>query len=65
MNDDDPKLLIAQLKVEHRKLDEKIERLQADPDMDQLELARLKKAKLVLKDRIARVEDDSTPDIIA
>lgn len=65
MNDDDPKALIAQLKNEHRKLDEQIEQMQEAGELDQLELARLKKAKLVLKDRIARIEDDSTPDIIA
>lgn len=65
MNDDDPKALIAQLKTEHRKLDEQIDLLQGEGEVDQLELARLKKAKLVLKDRIARIEDDSLPDIIA
>lgn len=65
MNDDDPRELLARLKKEHRVLDEEIERMLMSGNADQLELARLKKAKLVLKDRIADLEDQITPDIIA
>ena len=65
MNDDDPSQLIAALKIQHRRLDEEIERLRAAGNLDQLELARLKKQKLHLKDEIERLFDNSTPDIIA
>ena len=65
MNDDDPRELLTRLKKEHRALDEEIERMLMSGNADQLELARLKKAKLVLKDRIADLEDQITPDIIA
>ena len=66
MNDDQP--LAAQLdqvKADHRRLDEEIAALIASGAADQLELARLKKRKLHLKDLIQRLADESTPDIIA
>lgn len=50
---------------EHRDLDNAIEALEASGRGDQLALRRLKKQKLVLKDRIAKIEDQLTPDIIA
>ena len=50
---------------EHRDLDDTIEALEASGRGDQLALRRLKKQKLVLKDRIAKIEDQLTPDIIA
>ncbi len=50
---------------EHRDLDEAITAMQERGTSDQLTLQRLKKKKLVLKDRIARIEDLLTPDIIA
>lgn len=53
------------LRVEHRDLDEVIARLSESPLHNQLQLQRLKKRKLVLKDLIARVEDRLIPDIIA
>jgi len=53
------------LKREHRDLDDAIAALQAQGTGDQLALRRLKKQKLRLKDQIARIEDDLTPDIIA
>ena len=53
------------LKREHRDLDTAIEALQERPMPDQLTLRRLKKQKLALKDEIARIEDELTPDIIA
>lgn len=65
MNDDDPAELLAALKAEHRRLDEEIERMIESGQADQIELARLKKRKLVLKDQIAAIEDDIHPDIIA
>ncbi|MCM8556617.1 YdcH family protein [Sphingomicrobium sediminis] len=65
MNDDDPAQLLAALKAEHRRLDEQVELLEQAGNADALELARLKKAKLSLKDRIAAIADDTTPDIIA
>ncbi|WP_265562387.1 YdcH family protein [Sphingomicrobium arenosum] len=65
MNDDDPEALLAALKTEHRRLDGEVERLEAEGEADSLELARLKKAKLRLKDEIALISDENTPDIIA
>lgn len=56
---------LAQLRCEHRDLDEAIAALQGQQLTSSLALQRLKKQKLVLKDRIARIEDELTPDIIA
>lgn len=53
------------LRAEHRDLDDAIEALQDSRRADPLRLRRLKKQKLALKDRIARLEDRLTPDIIA
>ena len=53
------------LKREHRDLDDAIEALDSLTRADQLTLRRLKKQKLALKDKIARIEDILTPDIIA
>jgi hypothetical protein len=50
---------------EHRDLDEAIRALQDRGTADQITLQRLKKKKLILKDRIALIEDRLTPDIIA
>ena len=66
MNQDE--LLITQLlelRRQHRALDEDIVGLSASLVGDQLQLKRLKKRKLHLKDEIARVEDKLYPDIIA
>lgn len=69
MNDmSDDKMLraqLAELRREHRDLDQRIGSLHADHLSDQLTLKRLKKRKLWLKDQIARVEDQLYPDIIA
>jgi hypothetical protein len=66
MNDDEPPASrIAALKAEHRQLDEEITALIASGDGDQLEIARLKKRKLRLKDEIQLLIDQSIPDIIA
>jgi hypothetical protein len=64
MNDDHPAFLEA-LKTEHRELDERIQLLSSEPTGDQLELARLKRRKLQLKDQIQLMVDSSVPDIIA
>ncbi|HEV2557140.1 MAG TPA: DUF465 domain-containing protein [Microvirga sp.] len=56
---------LARLKQEHRDLDTAIEALENMVAGDQLQIQRLKKRKLVLKDRIIRLEDQLTPDIIA
>jgi len=53
------------MKAEHRRLDEEIAALSVEGTFDQLELARLKRRKLMLKDRIQMVIDQNTPDIIA
>lgn len=56
---------LAELKREHRDLDEAIAALHETHKADTLTLQRLKRRKLMLKDRIARIEDELTPDIIA
>ena len=53
------------LRRQHRDLDDAIRALQERSTADALTLKRLKKQKLVLKDQIARIEDELTPDIIA
>ena len=65
MNDDDPKQVVALLKAEHRRLDEEIEKLREDGTVEPLEIARLKKRKLALKDEIQLLLDRITPDITA
>ena len=56
---------LAQLKMEHRDLDAAIEALRATLSSDQLQLARLKRRKLRLRDEISELEDQLVPDIIA
>lgn len=56
---------ILALETEHHDLDDVIDRLALDPAQDQLQLRRLKKKKLSLKDLIARLRDQLIPDIIA
>jgi len=56
---------IVELRTEHRDLDEVIERLRLSPLHDQLQLQRMKKRKLQLKDLISRLEAMLVPDIIA
>ncbi len=56
---------LVKLRDEHRALDDRIIALEASTDLDQLQIKRLKKQKLQLKDRIIAVEDQITPDIIA
>ena len=56
---------IERLREEHRDLDAAIEALRKAGQADQLQLQRLKKRKLQLRDKVARLEDQITPDIIA
>lgn len=57
--------LLTKLRDEHRLLDAEIVALEGSVEADQLAIKRLKKRKLLLKDRITAVEDQLTPDIIA
>jgi hypothetical protein len=61
----DPAGELSRLREEHRDLDEAIEALKLSVAGDQLQIQRLKKRKLVLRDRISHIEDQMTPDIIA
>jgi hypothetical protein len=56
---------LARLREEHRDLDAAIDALEAITAADQLQIQRLKKRKLFLKDRIIALSDQLTPDIIA
>jgi hypothetical protein len=56
---------LARLQQEHRDLDAAIAALQFSPSSDLIQVQRLKKRKLVLRDKIRAVEDQLTPDIIA
>jgi hypothetical protein len=56
---------IAVLRQEHQDLDDAVRALEGRPMPDQLQIARLKKKKLTLRDQIAKLEDRLTPDIIA
>ncbi|MGI8527599.1 MAG: YdcH family protein [Pseudolabrys sp.] len=56
---------LARLQQEHRDLDAAILALQTTPGSDLIQVQRLKKRKLVLRDKIRQVEDQLTPDIIA
>ena len=56
---------LARLQQEHRDLDAAIAALAMSPGSDVIQVQRLKKRKLVLRDKIRRIEDQITPDIIA
>jgi hypothetical protein len=56
---------LASLRIEHQDLDAAVEALSAKALPDQIQIARLKKKKLMLRDEIVRLEDQLTPDIIA
>jgi hypothetical protein len=59
------RLRLQALEIEHHDLDDVIDRLVVDPMQDQLQLQRLKKRKLLLKDQIQRLRARLIPDIIA
>lgn len=73
MNDDDPsedtdiavERRLADLREDHKDLDDAIRALEERYQPDMLQIARLKRKKLALKDEIGRLEDLLTPDIIA
>jgi hypothetical protein len=65
MTNDNPATNLEALRAEHRELDERIRVLISEPTGDQLEIARLKRQKLLLKDRIQLILNSNTPDIIA
>jgi hypothetical protein len=56
---------LRQLRIEHRDLDEIITRLSMDIRVDELQLKRLKKRKLALKDQILKLESQLIPDLNA
>lgn len=56
---------LRELRIEHRDLDEIIQRLQMDYRTDELQIKRLKKRKLALKDQITRLESEQIPDLNA
>ena len=56
---------LVELRIEHRDLDDVIARLSKDPLIDELELKRLKKRKLMLKDMIAHLASKLIPDLNA
>lgn len=56
---------LRQLRIEHRDLDDVITRLSLDFDVDELQLKRLKKRKLMLKDQITKLESQLIPDLNA
>jgi hypothetical protein len=56
---------LATLRAAHRALDDRIAQLVAEGSGNQLEIQRLKRQKLALKDRITHLENDRLPDIIA
>jgi hypothetical protein len=74
MNEDDPeedsgdaevRARLVELKIEHQDLDAAVGALAAQSAPDQIQIARLKKKKLMLKDVIMRMESRLRPDIIA
>ncbi len=65
MTEDEMRKRLAALRVEHRDLDIAIEALVQTGGPDQLQVARLKKRKLRLRDQISQIENYLTPDIIA
>jgi hypothetical protein len=68
MTDEEERALreqLARLQQEHRDLDAAIAALATSPGSDLIQVQRLKKRKLVLRDKIRQIEDQLTPDIIA
>jgi hypothetical protein len=65
MDDSEIEVRLGALRTEHRDLDAAIDALRGTGSADQLQIARLKKRKLRLKDEITTLEDQLIPDIIA
>ena len=65
MTEEEMRKRLELLKVEHRDLDAAIDALTAAGSPDQLQIARMKKRKLKLRDQMTQIEDYLIPDIIA
>ena len=65
MNEEEMRKRLEVLRIDHRDLDAAIDALTSAGSTDQLQIARLKKRKLRLKDQISQIEDYLIPDIIA
>lgn len=65
LSEEEMRKRLTRLRIEHRDLDAAIDALTTAGSPDQLQIARLKKRKLLLRDQIAMIEDYLTPDIIA
>ncbi|KZE18857.1 MULTISPECIES: YdcH family protein [Sphingomonas] len=65
MDESDLEQRLGLLRIEHRDLDDAIAALGMAAQVDQLQIARLKRRKLRLRDEIAAIEDQLIPDIIA
>lgn len=65
MNEQELRKMLALLLTEHRDLDAAIAALTESGSTDQLQIARLKKRKLRLRDQMAAIKDELVPDIIA
>lgn len=65
LSDDQLVVLLNRLRTEHRAVDSEIKALAETGVMDMLKIRRMKKIKLAMKDRIAFIENQITPDIIA
>ncbi|WP_068087292.1 YdcH family protein [Novosphingobium rosa] len=65
MTEEELRKRLEMLRIEHRDMDAAIDALSGAGSQDQLQIARLKKRKLRLKDQISQIEDYLIPDIIA
>jgi hypothetical protein len=65
MTEEELRKRLEMLRIEHRDMDAAIDALSGAGTQDQLQIARLKKRKLRLKDQISQIEDYLIPDIIA
>jgi hypothetical protein len=75
MNDDDPRLItlpnveirarLVELRQQHQDLDAAVAALESQPMPNQLQIARFKKQKLILRDQIVKLENMLTPDLLA
>ena len=64
-NDEALQMRLAELRQMHQDLDASVVALALMPQVDQLQIARLKRLKLAVRDQISQIEDQLTPDILA
>jgi hypothetical protein len=64
-NDEALQMKLAELRQTHQDLDASVAALALMPEADQLQIARLKRLKLAVRDQISQIEDQLTPDILA